>query len=431
MARMHILVKHLNLIRQYCAALPDKRRGRNIKYTMADIGMAAFAVFFTQCSSFLAFQRTLQKRFARSNAQTLFDLERIPTDNHIRTMLDGVPSDHFDAVYLSLLADTLDQGGLSIMQRLDRHTLIALDGTEYHHSKCINCPKCSTRRMGKDGDKQTHYFHSMLGATMVAPKHATVLPLPPEFMSNQDGIDKQDCEVRAAYRWIDRIGPQITGLRPVYLGDALYARQPMCEKIHALGADFLFVAKPGALKTLYEYVWGSCPEEVTSKKGVGPKRREFRYQWLHNLPIRDGQAALHVNWLRVTITNPRTGTSKKWEFVTSLPVSKGNVADLAACGRARWKIENETFNTLKNFGYNLGHNFGHGTSTLSEVLVILNLLAFTLHAICDMLDELWKRARRAAGTRKMMFSTIAILTRHMLFACWQALLLEIAGEHPP
>ena len=133
MARMHILVKHLNLIRKYCAAFPDKRRGKNIKYTMADIGMAAFAVFFTQCSSFLAFQRTLQKRFARSNAQTLFDLERIPTDNHIRTMLDGVPSDHFDAVYLSLLADTLDQGGLSIMQRLDRHTLIALDGTEYRN----------------------------------------------------------------------------------------------------------------------------------------------------------------------------------------------------------------------------------------------------------------------------------------------------------
>ena len=45
-------------------------------------------------------------------------------------------------------------------------------------------------------------------------------------------------------------------------------------------------------------------------------------------------------------------------------------------GRARWKIENETFNTLKNQGYHFEHNYGHGYQHLSVVLAMLMLLAF-------------------------------------------------------
>ena len=41
-------------------------------------------------------------------------------------------------------------------------------------------------------------------------------------------------------------------------------------------------------------------------------------------------------------------------FVTDPPVDKTNVAELAARGRARWMIENETFNLLKSNGWKLG-----------------------------------------------------------------------------
>ena len=88
-------------------------------------------------------------------------------------------------------------------------------------------------------------------------------------------------------------------------------------------------------------------------------------------------------------------------------------------------------NIQVNFAYNLGYNFGHDNSTLSEMQVILNLLAFSLHAICDKLYELWKWARKVARARNMKLSTIAVITRHMLFADWRALLMEIAGEYQP
>ena len=78
-------------LRQCVAAFPDPRTGRNKKYTMEDIALGAFSVFYTQSPSFLAQQKAMQQHKGRSNAQTLFQLEEIPTDNHIRDTLDAVP----------------------------------------------------------------------------------------------------------------------------------------------------------------------------------------------------------------------------------------------------------------------------------------------------------------------------------------------------
>src|SRR3984957_8955337 len=78
----------LGSLRGCLGRFPDKRRGINTTYPMGDIGMAAFSVFFMQSPSFLAHQRRFEEGFGRSNCETLFGLSRIPSDNHIRDMLD-------------------------------------------------------------------------------------------------------------------------------------------------------------------------------------------------------------------------------------------------------------------------------------------------------------------------------------------------------
>ncbi len=114
---------------------------------------------------------------------------------------------------------------------------------------------------------------------------------------------------------------------------------------------------------------------------------------------RDGADALRVNWLSIEILNPAGETTYRNSFITDLPVDGDSVAELAACGRARWKIENESFNTLKTKGYNLEHNFGHGKQNLSAVLAILNLLAFAFHTVCEIADHHWRQAREKLGRR--------------------------------
>ena len=109
-----------------------------------------------------------------------------------------------------------------------RVVLIALDGTEFHCSDKIHCPNCSHRKRGKD---KIEYFHTLLAATIVAPGHNRVVPLEPEFVVPQDGHDKQDCESRAARRWLAARGAKYARFDPVYLGDDLFSRQPICQAV--------------------------------------------------------------------------------------------------------------------------------------------------------------------------------------------------------
>ena len=75
-------------------------------------------------------------------------------------------------------------------------------------------------------------------------------------------------------------------------------------------------------------------------------------------------------------------------------------------GRARWKIENEGFNTLKNQGYHLEHNFGHGDKYLSETFFVLNLLAFFMHQIFELVDGLYQQVRAGFGSRREFWGAI-------------------------
>jgi hypothetical protein len=118
-------------------------------------------------------------------------------------------------------------------------------------------------------------------------------------------------------------------------------------------------------------------------------------------------------------------------FITDMAVHRDNVADMAAAGRARWKIENEAFNTLKTKGYNLEHNFGHGQQHLSSVLATLNLLAFACHTVCDLVDQPWRAARRELVTRQGFFQTIVALTKYWVFPSWDNLLATMACARPP
>jgi hypothetical protein len=271
----------------------------------------------------------------------------------------------------------------------------------------------------------------MLSATLVAPGHDKVIPLEPEFIVPQDGADKQDCENMAAKRWLATHGRRYADLGAVFLGDDLFSRQPLCQAVLDAGGDFVFVCKPSSHPLIAEYLTGISPPSIEQTVKRGKQRFVHRYRWLHDVPLRDGRDALVVNWFEIEIVNPAGETTYRNSFVTSLPVGPDSVVELAACGRARWKIENETFNVLKNNGYNLEHNFGHGKQNLAAILVSLNLLAFSIHTVCDIADELWRAARAKLGPRYNFFGKLAGITAFLIFPSWEDLLLTLAFAKPP
>ena len=138
MQRLETLI---GTLRQCSETLPDQRRGINATYSIADIALAASSVFFMQSPSFLAHQKRLEDGHGRSNCQTLFGLNRIPSDNHIRALLDPAEPALLHPVFATVLDELEHAGSLDAFRRPDGHVLIALDGTEYFRSNKIHCPR--------------------------------------------------------------------------------------------------------------------------------------------------------------------------------------------------------------------------------------------------------------------------------------------------
>lgn len=424
---MDLLETLLDSVRSACAAFPDKRRG-DVTYSMADIGLSAFSLFFMQSESFLSYQRGLEEGRKMSNCQSLFGMAAIPTDNHIRSMLDPVHPSHLQPAFDQALDMLRRRGGLQPFQRLGGRVLVALDGTEYFCSQKLGCPHCLTRRRANG---KTESYHSMLAATIVAPGHAMALPLLPEFIAPQDGTEKQDCERSAAKRWLHTNGERMKDLRPVYLGDDLFACQPIADAITAAGGDFLLTAKPSSHKALYDFMQGAILDEHTVTQKLAAKRLTYRYRWFTGAPLRDGKDAMMTNWVGITITDVKGKVTYDNAFVTSLPVTRDTVAGIIACARARWKIENESFNVLKSNGYHLEHNFGHGKQNLAMMFAALNLLAFAIHTVCDCLEQVWIDARTAKRARTRFFEHIRTITAYLVFPDWKVLMQTLIDSKPP
>ena len=424
---MLILERLLTGLKHVCAACPDKRKDAGV-YTMSDIGLSAFSLFFMQSESFLSYQRALEEGRKTSNCRTLFGMAKIPTDNHIRSMLDPVHPSHLQGAFDQVIKTLGDHNGMAEFKRLGGRTLIALDGTEYFCSQKLGCPHCLTR---KRANGKVESYHSMLAATIVAPGHNMALPLMPEFIARQDGAEKQDCERNAAKRWLATQGERMEALRPVYLGDDLFACQPICAAVLASGGDFLFTAKAESHKVLYEFMSGATLDQLSVVGKEGARKLTYRYRWFTGAPLRDGKDAIAVNWIGVTIADAKGKITYDGAFATSLDVSRETVAEIAACARARWKIENESFNVLKNNGYHLEHNFGHGKENLAMIFAAMNLLAFAFHTVCDCLEDLWTQARKAKRARKRFFEHIRTITAYLVFPDWQTLMITLINSKPP
>jgi hypothetical protein len=426
-----VLIAYLN---QAILRMEDPRQASNAtKYSLKDAVLAAFSVFFMQSESFLDYQRHQESHHGNSNARSLFGMMSVPTAAQIRNILDGIPATALSSVFHCVYQALQRQGHLKPFQFLGG-LLIALDGTRYFDSHQLHCQQCSSRKH-KNGS--ITYFHSAILPVIVAPGQSQVISLTPEFITPQDGCEKQDCEVAAAKRWIAPHGGEFQGQSITLLGDDLYSRQPMCEEIIASGMNFVFTCLPtshtalyqalenlerrGEVKTLRIEKWNKSSKEI------------YSYRYVNQIPLREAQPALNVNWCDLVVTRESDGKILyENAFTTSHKLDEGCVPLVTEAGRCRWKTENENHNILKTKGYHLEHNFGHGQEHLATGLLTLNLLAFLFHTVLHLTDQAYQKIRQKRGTRKGFFQDIVSLTQYFCFESWQSLIdFMLYGSPPP
>ena len=400
--RKHLSADALfHLVRSGFATIPDPR-GEDVDIPLTDALMSAFAMFSLKAPSLLAFD----KERAEGNLHTIYGIERVPCDTHMREILDLISPKVLRPVFTSVFRQLQRGKALESMEFLDGHYLLALDGTGYFSSQTIHCASC-LHKVHRNG--AITYFHQMLGAAIIHPDLRAVIPLMPEPIVNQDGTAKNDCERNAAKRFIAKLRKDHPHLRFIVTEDSLSSNAPHIETLHAHGLRYILGVKDGDHAFLFEQVQAAdqagrvtAYERHDRAAGV-----IHRFRFVNDLPLNASHPNVRVNFIEYW----EIGQNKVQHFswVTDLRVSTRNVYHLMRGGRARWKIENETFNTLKNQGYNFEHNYGHGEQHLSVVFAMLMMLAFlvdqTQQLCCALFQAVWAKL----GSKRLLWERMRAL----------------------
>jgi hypothetical protein len=385
--------------------VPDARRAP--QFALPDALLAGVALFALKDPSLLAFVR----RPVDHNLGTVFGLSAVPSDTQMRAILDEVNPDHLRPAFTDVF-DALRDARVLDAYRVEGCYLVALDGVEYFGSQKVHCPHCMTRQ---HTNGTVSYYHQLLGAALVHPDHSEVIALAPEPIQRTDGQTKNDCERNAARRWLTRFRREHPDLPVIVVEDALSSNGPHVRDLRQARCHYLLGVKAADHAHLFEHVCArqeqqafEFAEDVEPQTGV---RRS--YLWIGDLPLNESHADLRVNFLHL-VEHGADGTQREWTWVTDLAVNGSNVRLLARAARARWRIENETFNTLKNQGYQFEHNFGHGENNLSVVLAHLMLLAFLIDQVQQRCNPLFQAALAKKGARVAVWEGV----RH-LFASFE------------
>jgi hypothetical protein len=479
----------LREIRKHFEQLPDRRRAASTVIPLADALMSGFAVFSLKFPSLLQFEQRAKAEFEKnfdrnkrrspallqkkynSNLRSLYGIREIPSDTQMRSILDEVDPDSIRGAFAKLFEPLQRGKALADFEFHAGHYLLSIDGTGYFSSDKVHCDSCmmsmkkkaprnSGLRQGqeegrggrrghsrqsptsatKESDKTPLYYHQMLGAALVHPERKTVIPFCPEPILKQDGEEKNDCERNACRRFLAKFRQDHPRLKVIVVEDALGANTPHVKDLKDYGMHFILGVKPASHPLLFRGLEKRTEagdvktyekREIFGKKIR--KRRTHRFRYVNGVLLSGADVTLAVNFLEYWETTEWTDpkgrpqrTEVHFSWVTDLGIHEDNLMILMRGGRARWKIENETFNTLKNQGYEFEHNFGHGTQNLTTNFASLMMLAFLFDQIQEHCCALFQAAHARCVSRISLWSLMRSMYCYVSLANWSAFMSAIA-----
>ncbi|MCO6453483.1 MAG: transposase [Caldilineales bacterium] len=380
----------------------EDHRPKNISIGLVDALMSGLAMFALKDPSLLAFD---ERRGTSGNLRKVFGIEDISSDTQMRSILDGVAPETLRPLYKQLFRQLQRGKVLEEMTFMGKYYLVSVDGTGYFSSKDVHCESC-LEKWHRDGT--VTYSHQMLGATIVHPEQKAVIPLAPEPIIKQDGAMKNDCERNAAKRLLEKLCQDHPHLPLIVVEDALAANAPHIGELQRHDLRYIIGVKQGDHGFLFDHVNQAQIEGATREFEIAEDESIHRFRFLNDAPLNESNQDVRVNFLEYWEIKSGKKTCH-FSWVTDFIVTEANAYTLMRGGRARWKIENETFNTLKNQGYHFEHNFGHGRQNLSVVLAMLMMLAFAIDQAQQLACSLFQAAWQKVGSKRRLWERMRSL----------------------
>jgi hypothetical protein len=404
----------LSIIHDAFSRIPDPIAfTKNVSISITDHLMSGLAIFGLKCPSLLHYDRNRFDETVAANLRDLYHVAHPPSDTYLRERLDLVDPVYIRPAFKKVFAAFQRGKGLEEFVYMDGYVIISGDGTGQFSSGDICCPHCCVKE--HQNGKKT-YYHQMFGACIVHPDKRNVIPLCPEAILNQDGTSKNDCERNACKRFLEHFRREHPHLKAILVEDGLSSNAPHIRMVEEFDLKYILGAKPGDHQFLFEEL--DSREETVYHEIRTAEGYYHQYRFLNRVALNKSNPDLKVNVLEYRQTDPK-GKELTFSWVTNISISIDNVEKIVKAGRARWKIENETFNTLKNLGYNFEHNYGHGKKYLSTVLCLLMMLAFLIDQVQEICCSLFQQCKKFAGTYRDLWTTMRTLFHYVQLSSWE------------
>lgn len=416
-----------HMLRSAFDRVPDPRKG---EISLGDALMSAFAMFSLKDPSLLAFDQ--RRHDANDNFRSIYGIDRVPSDTQMRAILDPVEPKELRPSFGNVFRRLQRGKALERFVYLDGHYLVSLDGTTYFSSEKVHCPSCLEKHHRGGG---ITYSHQLLGATLVHPDLKEVIPLMPEPIIKQDGHTKNDCERNATRRWLQHFRREHPHLPVIIVEDGLSANAPHLRDLREARVHYIIGVKHGDHAFLFEHL------RADDEAGRTQHFTQFdpatgvlhHFRWHPGVPLNESNPDALVNVLEYWEVQA-DGTLQYFSWITDFALTEDNVYAVMRGGRARWKIENETFNTLKNQGYHLEHNYGHGEQNLSVVLALLMMLAFLVdqaqQLCCPLFQAAWHKMGSKSHLWEQLRSRFHDFVFHSMADLLTALIRGIVRQEP-
>jgi hypothetical protein len=424
--------KHLQVdalidkLRERFDTIPDSRVGDHT-ISLPDALMSGIALFALKEPSLLAFQ----ERIKDSNLRTIYGIQHVPSDTQMRVILDPVEPESLSPCFTDLFRELQRGKALEPFVFYQGCYLLSCDGVKHFSSEKVHCPHCLEQHH-KNG--KVTYSHQMFAGALVHPDLRVVIPVRPEPIIKQDGIEKNDCERNAAKRFMAKFREDHPHLNVIVVEDGLSSNGPHIEDLLHYRMHFILGAKPGDHTALFARMTAAAEAGTAHVLTLEDAKTGtiHHFRWLCQVPLNDSHPHLLVNFLEYW--EIKDGKVQYFSWVTDLELTEDSVWMVMRGGRARWKIENETFNTLKNQGYHFEHNFGHGVEHLATVFALLMMLAFLSDQVQQLCSPLFRAVLQKFGTKRLMWDRMRCLFTDFVFdsmrELFEALLAGIDKRKP-
>jgi hypothetical protein len=403
----------------------EDHKKRNSKISLRDCLTSGLALFGLKYPSLLQFEIGMNdnEKLVRHNLGNLYQIKQVPSDTYMREELDQVNPEELRTAFVKIYQELQRGKELEGYEFLNGYYLVAVDGTGYFYSDKVHCEHCCERN---HQDGSVSYYHQMLAASIVHPDKKQVIPMCPEPILKQDGAKKNDCEQNSAKRLLKKIVEEHPKLPMIVVQDALSANGPHIEFLKSLDLRYIIGVKPKDHQLLFDWFEKSEKETLTITRGE--VIHQFRF--INGIPLNGANLGkIDVNFLEYTEIKKGKKTAF-FTWITDLKITSQNVEQIMRGARARWKIENETFNTLKNQGYQFEHNFGHGKKYLSTVMAYLMMLAFLIDQVQEIACTLFKKAlQQKKNNRKALWNHLREAFDCFKIKSWESLLFYLANPY--